>query len=120
MDLEEFLELWLESEWIGEMTDPTVRVYDANLSCGDHIQFDFKIVNGVITNCLYIGKGCCLCKSAAAYLCKRSIGLTLEGADKFDLEIKPPPTPMRQKCVLLAVNTFRAGLANATSKNQGH
>jgi NifU-like protein involved in Fe-S cluster formation len=118
MDFAELIEYWNEADLKGELDDRTNRVFKINPGCNDRVQIDVKIINGVLANAKYKAKGCVLSQAVAAFLLSRGIGLPVEDAIKIEL----PDfgiTPVRKKCMLLSLVTYREALGEKTEEFAG-
>lgn len=63
-----------------KMTSPYHLVHLTNPSCGDDIQVEIIVENGIVTDVRQDGKGCSICLSSASVMSELLIGKTVEEA----------------------------------------
>ena len=63
-----------------KMADPTVHEHGHNPSCGDDIDIEVKIENGVIKELAYTGSGCAISQASTAMMAELLQGRTVEEA----------------------------------------
>lgn len=63
-----------------KMADPTVHEHGHNPSCGDDIDIEVKIENGVIKDLAYTGSGCAISQASTAMMAELLQGRTVEEA----------------------------------------
>ena len=61
-----------------KITDPTVHEHGHNRSCGDDIDIEAKIENGIIKDLAYTGTGCALSQASTAMMAELLQGRTVE------------------------------------------
>ena len=102
----------------GTLPAPDLHVAVDNPLCGDRLQFDFQLGDGVIRDLAFQGRGCAISQAAASILADELVGLPLAEAarltstdmlDLLDIEIGPA----RLKCALLALQALEQALAQA-------
>ena len=119
----------------GTMTDPTLVLRGVNPSCGDDINLQMKIEDGVITDALFVGSGCAISQASVDMMIDDIIGKSrdeaLDLAGRFmgmirgtgteeDLEALDEAAalqdvahmPARVKCAVLGWHTMEEALAN--------
>jgi SUF system FeS assembly protein, NifU family len=115
----------------GTMDEDSVTVNLNNPTCGDRIQLQLQVENGVVKLAKYTGEGCSISMSSASMMTDAVRGKTLEQAlgmaEKFsammqgqsvefeeyeDLEALSGVSkfPARIKCATLAWNALRKGI----------
>jgi nitrogen fixation NifU-like protein len=102
----------------GALEQPTFSREEHNPLCGDKVRIDVLIEGGVIADIKQQGKGCSLSQASASALSEELKGKTVEQAKAFDKEallelIEMPQlahNPVRIKCALLPLKTFKTGL----------
>lgn len=63
-----------------KIADPTVHEHGHNPSCGDDIDIEVKIENGVIKDLAYTGSGCAISQASTAMMAELLQGQTVEEA----------------------------------------
>ena len=63
-----------------KIADPTVHEHGHNPSCGDDIDIEVKIENGVIQDLAYTGSGCAISQASTAMMAELLQGQTVEEA----------------------------------------
>jgi nitrogen fixation protein NifU and related proteins len=102
----------------GTLDAPTFSHEDHNPLCGDKIRIDVLIEDGRIADIRQQGRGCSLSQAAASALSEELKGKSVEEARAFGKDalldlIEMPQlakNPVRIKCVLLPLKTFKLGL----------
>lgn len=61
-----------------KITDPTVHEHGHNPSCGDDIDIEAKIENGIIKDLAYTGSGCAISQASTAMMAELLQGRTVE------------------------------------------
>lgn len=61
-----------------KISSPTVHEHGHNPSCGDDIDIEAKIENGVITDLAYTGTGCAISQASTAMMAELLQGRTVE------------------------------------------
>ena len=87
-----------------------------NQSCGDRVTVSGRVVDGVLVSCGFQGEGCVLSQAAASLLMEHIHGVELSAIKEVDAaylqeRIGVVVGPTRLRCVLLALEALRAGLA---------
>ena len=119
----------------GTMADPTLVLRGVNPSCGDDINLQMKIEDGVITDAMFDGSGCAISQASVDMMIDDIIGKSrdeaLDLAGRFmgmirgtgteeDLEALDEAAalqdvahmPARVKCAVLGWHTMEEALAN--------
>ena len=63
-----------------KIADPTVHEHGHNPSCGDDIDIEVKIENGIIKDLAYTGSGCAISQASTAMMAELLQGQTVEEA----------------------------------------
>lgn len=61
-----------------KISSPTVHEHGHNPSCGDDIDIEAKIENGIITDLAYTGTGCAISQASTAMMAELLQGRTVE------------------------------------------
>ena len=61
-----------------KISDPTVHEHGHNPSCGDDIDIEAKIENGIIKDLAYTGTGCAISQASTAMMAELLQGRTVE------------------------------------------
>lgn len=61
-----------------KISSPTVHEHGHNPSCGDDIDIEAKVENGVITDLAYTGTGCAISQASTAIMAELLQGRTVE------------------------------------------
>lgn len=61
-----------------KISSPTVHEHGHNPSCGDDIDIEAKVENGVITDLAYTGTGCAISQASTAMMAELLQGRTVE------------------------------------------
>jgi nitrogen fixation NifU-like protein len=115
----------------GTMDEDSVTVNLNNPTCGDRIQLQLQVENGVVKLAKYTGEGCSISMSSASMMTDAVRGKTLDEAlglaEKFSAMMQGQPVefeeyedlealagvskfPARIKCATLAWNALRKGI----------
>jgi nitrogen fixation NifU-like protein len=102
---------------VGNVKNPEIKFKDSNPSCGDEIEIEAKIENGIIKEIKFNGKGCAISLASAELLTQHLKGKKIEEIKNISREealdlIKINLSPLRIKCVLLSLKVFKYGLYN--------
>lgn len=118
----------------GEMSDDAVTVQLNNPTCGDKINLQLKIENGVVQDAKFVGEGCSISLASASMMTDAIKGKTVEEslklAEQFsqlmqgeavefeyeDIEALSGVNkfPARIKCATLAWNALKKGAAESS------
>lgn len=119
MDLyrEEILDHYKNPRNFGDLDKPNVKAREANASCGDLIELQFKLRESTIADVAFKGSGCALSIAAASLLTEALKGKTIDEALKFDEQtmldlLGIEVSGMRMKCVLLPFRALEEALKN--------
>ena len=86
-----------------------------NPLCGDELQIDMKIDDGVISDIRFHGQGCTISQAATSLLTEVVVGKRVEEAAALQKEdvtglIGIPLSPVRLKCALLGLGVLKVAL----------
>jgi len=96
----------------GRLPNATQKIVLDNPLCGDVIQMEVEVVNGVVKYVMFTGKGCAISKASASLLTDEAKGKTISELRKWDktsiirlLGIELGPN--RLKCALLPLEALQ-------------
>ncbi len=123
MDLysEIILDHYQNPHHVGELAKRTVRVIEHNPLCGDSIQLDLIIKNGVVNDLAFVGDGCAISQAAMSLLMDEIKGKKISALKKmlpakvYDL-LHVPISPGRVKCALLGFFALENALKSVKKK----
>jgi nitrogen fixation protein NifU and related proteins len=99
----------------GKLDNPDMVSGEYNPSCGDSIEIEAIIKNGIISKVAFTGKGCVISQGLASMLTEAIIGKTIDDILKlnnnfmFDL-LGFSVGPNRSKCATLSLEALKNGL----------
>lgn len=98
----------------GSLENPDISYEEDNPLCGDKIQMDLIVKDGIIVDVGWRGYGCTISQAAASMLTERIKGQCLEDIKKLSKDdqldmLGIPLGPVRLKCGLLALKVLKAG-----------
>lgn len=99
----------------GSIDPADYSAHEVNPLCGDEIQMDLKLENGVVADVKFHGRGCAVSMASASILTEMVKGQPIEDVKaltKDDLleEIGIPVSPARLKCALLGLKALKVGI----------
>ena len=113
MDLyrEELLEHYKNPKNYGRLKDPTATTHEANPLCGDVLDLDLKIEDGVVTDIAFEGSGCAISTAATSMLLEKVKGMKVDDIKKISREemlnmVNSNLTISRIKCATLGYNAL--------------
>ncbi|MCE7898134.1 MAG: Fe-S cluster protein [bacterium] len=115
MDLykEEVMDHYEHPRNVGEIESPNLQGRDSNASCGDMVQFQLAIENGIIKNAKWQGIGCAITTAAASKLSEWLVNKNIEDVksksekELTKLAIGFEVNPGRLKCLTLPVRVVK-------------
>ncbi|MFZ2487027.1 MAG: SUF system NifU family Fe-S cluster assembly protein [Anaerolineae bacterium] len=99
----------------GHLEHADISHFDHNPFCGDEITLELKIVDGIVTDAAFDGRGCAISQASASMMTEEIIGKSLDELkgwtkddilDLLGIEIGP----VRLKCALLPLKALKAGV----------
>ncbi|MGB8647744.1 MAG: SUF system NifU family Fe-S cluster assembly protein [Anaerolineae bacterium] len=98
----------------GTLEQPDISFEDSNPLCGDKIRIDMKVVNGIVQDIRFSGRGCAISQAAASMLTDEIKGKPLDEIKRLDKQtildlIGIPLGPTRLKCALLSLKVVKGG-----------
>lgn len=96
----------------GEMPDADITSDLANISCGDSIKMQIKVLDGKITAVQFTGEGCAVAIASASMLTEYALGKTVAEIEALSLEeflaiMGLEFTMSRIKCANLGLETLK-------------
>lgn len=96
----------------GRLKKPTHAFGHANISCGDQVQFQARIIGNRIIDVAFTGEGCAISMAANSLTSEFVKGKTLTFIQKLTLrEIQRllgiSVSPARERCAMLAADTLK-------------
>lgn len=97
----------------GKLKHPTHTAGHANISCGDQMQFQAKIIRGVVQDIAFTGEGCAVSIAGASLIGEyaRSKKLSsIQRLTKKDIEklLGITISGARERCAMLGLETLQA------------
>jgi nitrogen fixation protein NifU and related proteins len=94
---------------------PNASAEGQNPLCGDELQIDLMIDEGVISDIRFHGQGCTISQAATSLLTEVVVGKRVEEAAALEKEdvtglIGIPLSPVRLKCALLGLGVLKVAL----------
>ncbi|MBP5993482.1 MAG: SUF system NifU family Fe-S cluster assembly protein [Candidatus Moranbacteria bacterium] len=95
----------------GVLKAPTHRAAANNPTCGDRLEMQLSVKNGIIADVKFSGSGCAISQASASLLSEFVKGKTIAEASTFDTDgllalLGVSLSPNRLKCALLSLETF--------------
>ncbi len=115
---ENILEHYRQPHHKGTLPTPDMHVEVDNPLCGDRLNFDFMLKDGMITDVAFTGRGCAISQASASILSDELVGMAvaeaaqLRTADLLEL-LGVEIGPARLKCALLALKGLKMALIQA-------
>jgi nitrogen fixation protein NifU and related proteins len=103
----------------GHLDAPTVSAEGMNPLCGDELEVELLVEDGLVADVRMNGRGCAISQAAASMLSEslkgRPVGEASQlGKDEVLEELGIPLTPVRLKCALLSVGVVKVALGRLT------
>ncbi len=104
------------------LINPTFEAGEYNPSCGDQITIQGVVIDGIITQISFNGKGCLISQAAASMLTERVLGTSVAEACMLDKNVITSMLgialgPNRLKCAMLCLQVFQQGLISVSKKS---
>jgi nitrogen fixation protein NifU and related proteins len=101
----------------GHLDAPTLTAEGVNPLCGDELQVELQIEDGVVTDLRFNGRGCAISQAAASMISDVAKGKPVDdvralGSEEVLEELGIPLTPIRLKCALLSVQLLKVALGD--------
>ncbi|SRR3989338_11000274 len=101
----------------GNLDNATIKFKDSNPLCGDVIEMQLKINNGMIEDVRFLGRGCAISQAAASMLTEEIKGKNIEEVKSIDRNniiemLNIPIGPVRVKCAVLSLIALRNCISN--------
>jgi nitrogen fixation protein NifU and related proteins len=99
----------------GSIDPADYSAHEVNPLCGDEIEMDLKLEDGVVADVKFEGRGCAVSMASASILTEMVKGQPIEevmALTKDDLleELGIPVSPARMKCALLGLKALKVGI----------
>ena len=101
----------------GVLKAPTHLATANNPTCGDHLEMQLSVKNGIISDVKFSGRGCAISQASASLLSEFVKGKTMAEASALDTDgllalLGVSLSPNRLKCALLSLETFSKALSS--------
>ena len=115
---EEIIDHYKHPRNFGQMENPDLHVEANNPLCGDKLAMDLRIVDGVVEDVRFSGRGCAISQASASMLTEEMIGKRLDELAKTTREdilenLGVEITYARMKCATLSLGMLRLALVKA-------
>ena len=112
---EKLLEHYHHPRNVGTIKEPDFSSLEYNHSCGDQVQIEGRIQDGILTSIMFIGSGCILSQAVASMLTEACRGKTIKQVLALDHNfihglIGASLGPTRLRCALLPLYTLQHGV----------
>ena len=112
---EEILEHYKFPRNRGSLAHPDITYKDTNPLCGDEVQIDLNVKDGVIADVKFQAKGCAISQAATSMLTDMIEGKSLEEIKKLGKKeilesLGIELGPVRLKCALLCLKVLKSGI----------
>lgn len=97
----------------GTLEHPDVQAEDLNPLCGDQIQMQLKIDDGVVSDVRFSGKGCAISQASASMITETVKGMRLEDVAKLSKDavlenVGIGISATRMKCAMLGLRVLKS------------
>lgn len=101
----------------GVLKVPTHLATANNPTCGDRLEMQLSVKNGIISDVKFSGSGCAISQASASLLSEFVKGKTIAEASELGTDgllglLGVTLSPNRLKCALLSLETFSKALSN--------
>ncbi|MEM3839411.1 MAG: SUF system NifU family Fe-S cluster assembly protein [Candidatus Micrarchaeaceae archaeon] len=112
MYAEELLRHYEHPDNNGEIANPSAKMHEENISCGDRIDIYIEIEGGKIKDIKFQGSGCVISMGTASMLTDEVKGKSLQEVEKMDKGkliklIGVDPGPVRMHCATLSLRAIK-------------
>lgn len=102
----------------GRLAAPDFSSMSHNPSCGDSVQFDGRIQDGMVIELAFEGAGCVISQAMASILCEKLVGNSISHIEALDKDyvigiLGMQLGPTRLKCALLPLQALQSAFAKA-------
>ena len=110
----QLLERFYHPRWVGNLAAPSASATEGNPTCGDVVQIDIQVTDGMISVARFRTLGCAVAIAACDALCDLATGQTLTAAkflhlDEVIAELGGIP-PKRESCAAAPLAALRSAL----------
>ena len=115
---EDILDHYKHPRNYGQLSDPDIHVEANNPLCGDRLQMDLRVKDGIVEDVRFSGRGCAISQASASMLSEQMVGVPLTQLAQTTREeimenLGVPISYARLKCALLSLGLLRQALAEA-------
>ena len=104
----------------GKLEKPSLTLQGGNPLCGDEVQFELKLDNGIIKDIKFQGEGCAIAMASTSMLTEMVKGKKFEEIerikDKDVFEVLGNVVQTRVKCALLPLQVLKQGYVKYKEK----
>ncbi len=105
----------------GKLEKASATYKDANPLCGDEIEIQLRIENGIVKEVRFGGQGCAISQAVASMLTEEIKGKKVEDVLKLEKEdvmrwLGTELTASRVKCAVLPLMVAKAGILEMSEK----
>lgn len=102
----------------GTLNNPNYKSSEANLVCGDVIEFQLNVKNKIITDVKFKGEGCAISKGCASMLSEKIKNMSIDDVKKMSEKdifsiLKIEISEARIKCAMLPLIVLKKALENS-------
>jgi nitrogen fixation NifU-like protein len=99
----------------GSLSDPDIHYHDTNPFCGDEVTIELKVVDGMVVDAAFDGRGCAISQASASMMMEEIVGMSVEELKAWGKEdilemLGIEIGPVRIKCALLPLKALKAGI----------
>ena len=115
---EEIIDHYKRPRNFGQLPAPTIHVEANNPLCGDRLQMDILVEDGIVQDVRFSGRGCAISQASASMLTEEMLGVPLSELARTTRQdvldnLGVPISYARMKCALLSLSLLRQALAEA-------
>ncbi len=99
----------------GVIESPDITYADSNPLCGDEIQIDLRVKDGLVDDVKFSGRGCAISQASVSMLTEMIEGKPIDEVKDLTKEdvlemLGITLTPVRVKCALLGLKVLKSGV----------
>ncbi len=99
----------------GVIESPDITYADSNPLCGDEIQIDLLVKDGLVDDVKFSGRGCAISQASVSMLTEMIEGKPIDEVKEITKEdvlelLGITLTPVRVKCALLGLKVLKSGV----------